>query len=347
MIHAAGVPGRRRLVGPERRAVRARDVAEGRRCVASRHADARRGPRLLRLVLVGRRDVGRGGAKVPTPPPTPSWTASPRSAVRAVCPAQSLAWGPVGRRRDGRRSWTLRSKPAHAPGNEARSPPPEGAALLEAALERPEARSCSSRSTCEASARRSVARSRRSGGRWCAHRVARRRLAGAWAKEIAALPAARRLEAVLDAVRAEVARALSLPASTGVPADRPLQELGSRFAHGGGAAQRPRQAGGHVRCPRRSPSTIRRRARSRSTSSRSFLTTRRSRRCASRRRCAPPRRRADCDCGHRLPLPGRGEGSGVVLAAARRRRGRGDGSSARALGRRTVGTIRTRTPSGR
>ncbi len=47
-----------------------------------------------------------------------------------------------------------------------------------------------------------------------------------WASEIAALPADRRLEAVVQAVRAAVAGVLALGRATAVPADRPLRELG-------------------------------------------------------------------------------------------------------------------------
>ncbi len=49
---------------------------------------------------------------------------------------------------------------------------------------------------------------------------------GTWASEIAALPADGRLEAVTQAVRAEVARVLSLGRAAAVPVDRPLRELG-------------------------------------------------------------------------------------------------------------------------
>ena len=47
-----------------------------------------------------------------------------------------------------------------------------------------------------------------------------------WARELAALPAERRLEAVVQTVRAEVARVLSLGRAAAVPVDRPLRELG-------------------------------------------------------------------------------------------------------------------------
>jgi epothilone polyketide synthase D len=49
---------------------------------------------------------------------------------------------------------------------------------------------------------------------------------GVWAKELGALPPASRDEAVREAVRAEVARVLSLGHPDGVAEDRPLQELG-------------------------------------------------------------------------------------------------------------------------
>src|SRR5262249_12119451 len=49
---------------------------------------------------------------------------------------------------------------------------------------------------------------------------------GGWAREIASLPAERRLEAVLEAVCAEVARVLSLDGAQAVGMDRPLKELG-------------------------------------------------------------------------------------------------------------------------
>ncbi|HVR07471.1 MAG TPA: SDR family NAD(P)-dependent oxidoreductase, partial [Thermoanaerobaculia bacterium] len=49
---------------------------------------------------------------------------------------------------------------------------------------------------------------------------------GAWARELAALPEERRLEAALEAVRAEVARVLSLGSSSAAAPDRPLKELG-------------------------------------------------------------------------------------------------------------------------
>jgi len=47
-----------------------------------------------------------------------------------------------------------------------------------------------------------------------------------WLSEIAALPAERRVDAMTQAVRAEVARVLSLGRAAAVPADRPLRELG-------------------------------------------------------------------------------------------------------------------------
>jgi acyl transferase domain-containing protein/NADPH:quinone reductase-like Zn-dependent oxidoreductase/NAD(P)-dependent dehydrogenase (short-subunit alcohol dehydrogenase family)/acyl carrier protein len=49
---------------------------------------------------------------------------------------------------------------------------------------------------------------------------------GTWASDLAALPAERRLEAVVQTVRAEVARVLSLGRATAVPVDRPMRELG-------------------------------------------------------------------------------------------------------------------------
>jgi NADPH:quinone reductase-like Zn-dependent oxidoreductase/pyruvate/2-oxoglutarate dehydrogenase complex dihydrolipoamide acyltransferase (E2) component len=49
---------------------------------------------------------------------------------------------------------------------------------------------------------------------------------GSWASEFAALPAEGRLEAMTQAVRAEVARVLSLGRAAAVPVDRPLRELG-------------------------------------------------------------------------------------------------------------------------
>ncbi|MEO8180782.1 MAG: SDR family NAD(P)-dependent oxidoreductase, partial [Deltaproteobacteria bacterium] len=49
---------------------------------------------------------------------------------------------------------------------------------------------------------------------------------GSWSRELSALAAGARLEAVTEAVRTEVARVLSLPSPTQVPLDRPLQELG-------------------------------------------------------------------------------------------------------------------------
>jgi epothilone polyketide synthase D len=48
----------------------------------------------------------------------------------------------------------------------------------------------------------------------------------AWVQELAALPPERRLEAVLDVVRVEIARGLSLPGPHAAPSDRPLQDLG-------------------------------------------------------------------------------------------------------------------------
>src|SRR6266511_4396197 len=49
---------------------------------------------------------------------------------------------------------------------------------------------------------------------------------GAWARELASLSAERRHEAALEAVRAEVARVLSLEGPGAVATDRPLKELG-------------------------------------------------------------------------------------------------------------------------
>ena len=49
---------------------------------------------------------------------------------------------------------------------------------------------------------------------------------GAWASELALLAQERRLEAVLEAVRAEVARVLSMAGAEAVEPDRPLKELG-------------------------------------------------------------------------------------------------------------------------
>jgi len=49
---------------------------------------------------------------------------------------------------------------------------------------------------------------------------------GSWGKELSALPVERRLAAVSDVVRDEVARILSLPSAAQVPAERPLQALG-------------------------------------------------------------------------------------------------------------------------
>ncbi len=47
-----------------------------------------------------------------------------------------------------------------------------------------------------------------------------------WAQELASMPAERKLDAVIQTVRAEVARVLSLGRAGAVPADRPLRELG-------------------------------------------------------------------------------------------------------------------------
>jgi amino acid adenylation domain-containing protein len=49
---------------------------------------------------------------------------------------------------------------------------------------------------------------------------------GAWASELASMAPERRLEAVLETVRGEVARALSMAGAEAVEADRPLKELG-------------------------------------------------------------------------------------------------------------------------
>ena len=49
---------------------------------------------------------------------------------------------------------------------------------------------------------------------------------GSWAREVTALPAERRLGAVLEIVQSEIARALSLPGPGAVERERPLQELG-------------------------------------------------------------------------------------------------------------------------
>src|SRR5262245_15619724 len=49
---------------------------------------------------------------------------------------------------------------------------------------------------------------------------------GGWAREVALLPAERRLEAALEAVRAEVARVLSMDGAQAIGTDRPLKELG-------------------------------------------------------------------------------------------------------------------------
>ncbi|HEX3772404.1 MAG TPA: 2-oxo acid dehydrogenase subunit E2, partial [Polyangiaceae bacterium] len=47
-----------------------------------------------------------------------------------------------------------------------------------------------------------------------------------WASEVAAMPADRRYDAVLQTVRSEVARVLSLGRAAAVPPDRPMRELG-------------------------------------------------------------------------------------------------------------------------
>src|SRR6266508_6897308 len=59
-------------------------------------------------------------------------------------------------------------------------------------------------------------------------RAPRRAAAGgvAWVRELGSLPTERRLEAALEAVRAEVARVLSLEGPGAVATDRPLKELG-------------------------------------------------------------------------------------------------------------------------
>ena len=49
---------------------------------------------------------------------------------------------------------------------------------------------------------------------------------GSWTREVMALPAERRLGAVLEIVQTEIARALSLPGPGAVDRERPLQELG-------------------------------------------------------------------------------------------------------------------------
>jgi acyl transferase domain-containing protein/NADPH:quinone reductase-like Zn-dependent oxidoreductase/acyl carrier protein len=54
----------------------------------------------------------------------------------------------------------------------------------------------------------------------------RRATAGTWARELSLLPPEQREEAIVAAVRAEVARVLSLPSASSVPVDRPLKELG-------------------------------------------------------------------------------------------------------------------------
>ncbi|WP_225063456.1 acyl carrier protein, partial [Komagataeibacter rhaeticus] len=54
----------------------------------------------------------------------------------------------------------------------------------------------------------------------------RRARRGGWATDIASLPEAQRLPAVLEAVRGEIARVLSLPGGDAVEVERPLKELG-------------------------------------------------------------------------------------------------------------------------
>jgi acyl transferase domain-containing protein/NAD(P)-dependent dehydrogenase (short-subunit alcohol dehydrogenase family)/acyl carrier protein len=54
----------------------------------------------------------------------------------------------------------------------------------------------------------------------------RRATAGTWARELSLLPPEQREEAIVAAVRAEVARVLSMPSASSVAVDRPLKELG-------------------------------------------------------------------------------------------------------------------------
>ena len=139
---------------------------------------------------------------------------------------------------------------------------------------------------------------------------------GTLARELAELPQERRLAAVLAAVRAEVARVLSLrvPRRCTGPA---AQGAGSRLADGGGAAQRARAAAGRDAAGdagvRLSDA-----GRDRGLCWRSCCALRHAASHCSRRSERRAVERADRDCGDRVPLSGRRDGSGVVLAAARR-----------------------------
>jgi acyl transferase domain-containing protein len=139
--------------------------------------------------------------------------------------AQSLAWGPwdeVGmsvaidptrRARLARQGWRPHSRS-------------EGIALFESVLCRPEAAlvlaplDLRAVKTASAGAVEPI---------WRALLRVRRRAApahGRWGEEILALPPDRRIEAILEVVRVEVAAALALPDPGAVPADRPFKELG-------------------------------------------------------------------------------------------------------------------------
>ena len=195
--------------------------------------------------------------------------------------------------------------------------------------------SCSSRSISARSERRSAG-----GGDgavpplWRALVRAPRRDAraarGAWAQELAALPSARRLEAVVEIVRAEVARAVALAGPERVVKDRPLSELGLDSL----MAVELRNALGK-RAGTTLPATL---AFDYPTPAaiakyllEKVLPTGKS--VVGSRRGAAPGRRADRDRGYGMSVSGRGDGSGVVLASARSGGRCGNGSAARALGR--------------
>src|SRR5262249_4784738 len=105
--------------------------------------------------------------------------------------------------------------------------PSQGIALLEAALHRREANLVVVPFDLRAA-------SREVGGgvppRWRAlvRRAAKQAVytRESWAEEIRVLSPEKRLQTVLDAVRTEVARALSLRGADAVPVDHPLKELG-------------------------------------------------------------------------------------------------------------------------
>jgi NAD(P)-dependent dehydrogenase (short-subunit alcohol dehydrogenase family)/acyl carrier protein len=142
-------------------------------------------------------------------------------------PAQSLAWGAWS---EGGMAATLSAahQARYARQGLGTLTPAEGIALLGRALVRPEAHLAVAQMDLPA-VRRALGPTVPPVWRALVHVPAATlgtAREGAWAAELAGMSKERRLGAVRAAVQADVARVLSLSASTGVPADRPLQELG-------------------------------------------------------------------------------------------------------------------------